>query len=277
MGAVPLGSSMVASMASLHPKQKPTLAPRHVPRPSGAQSDSIFPRAGWGVSFFLVGGKETYSGEWKFHSKVDGLIFCWFGEWLLQKTPLLVGELDFVYQLVSFRRSEMRCWDCWDVFVWTYWFWEFDMQPQNFSRYPSIYIILENDNTDHVPTCFPPQLHIDSLLWRSRGKYMLPQRYLIAAVPEKYSSAMSLSLCNILYKVGAWWYIYIYIHTYLGYSLPRGYLLYEKRCPFDKVMQVAELAEFSKFYILLPRNSLKYIWWNWKTTIKSSSLPGYTS
>lgn len=117
MGAVPLGSSMVASMASLHPKQKPTLAPRHVPRPSGAQSDSIFPRAGWGVSFFLVGGKETYSGEWKFHSKVDGLIFCWFGEWLLQKTPLLVGELDFVYQLVSFRRSEMRCWDCWDVFL----------------------------------------------------------------------------------------------------------------------------------------------------------------
>lgn len=71
--------------------------------------------------------------------------------------------------------------------------------------------------------------------------------------------------------------IYIYIYTYLGYSLPRGYLLYEKRCPFDKVMQVAELAEFSKFYILLPRNSLKYIWWNWKTTIKSSSLPGYTS
>lgn len=267
MGAVPLGSSMVASMASLHPKQKPTLAPHHVPRPSGAQSDSIFPRAGWGVSFFLVGGKETYSGEWKFHSKVDGLIFCWFGEWLLQKTPLLVGELDFVYQLVSFRRSEMRCWDCWDVFVWTYWFWEFDMQPQNFSRYPSIYIILENDNTDHVPTCFPPQLHIDSLLWRSRGKYMLPQRYLIAAVPEKYSSAMSLSLCNILCKVGA----------YLGYSLPHGYLLYEKRFPFDKVMQGAELAEFSKFCILQPRNSLKYIWWNWKTTIKSSTLPGYTS
>ena len=145
---------------------------------------------GWSLGCVCFFSKETYSGEWKFHSKVDGWTFCWFegfwfGECLLQKTPLLVGALDFVYQLVSFRRSEMRCWDCWDVFFeHIHWFWEFDMQPQNFSRYPSTYIILENDNTDHVPTCFPPQLHIDSLLWRSLGKYMLPQRYLIAAVPE---------------------------------------------------------------------------------------------
>lgn len=127
---------------------------------------------------------------------------------------------------------------------------DFESLTCNHKISPDIHqYILENDNTDHVPTCFPPQLHIDSLLWRSRGKYMLPQRYLIAAVPEKYSSAMSLSLCNILCKVGA----------YLGYSLPHGYLLYEKRFPFDKVMQGAELAEFSKFCILQPRNSLKYI------------------
>lgn len=308
MGAVPWGASGHGESSRVFGgkhgiparKQKPTYSHHAtLPRPSGAQSDSIFPRAGWGVFFFWWERNYQFTGwslGWRlfFFQKKHTLV----SESFIAKSmdELFVGLK--VFGLVSDCCRKLHCWwvswilsinlchsedQRWDVetvemfffFFWKYWFWEFDMQPQNFSRYPSIYIILEHDNTDHVHTCFPPQLHIDSLLWRSRGKYMLPQRYLIAAVPEKYSSAMSLSLCNILYKVGAWWYIYIY--TYLGYSLPHGYLLCEKRCPFDKVMQVAELAEFSKFYILLPRNSLKYIWWNWKTTIKSSSLPGYTS